>query len=119
MQEFKNFIGGEWVNSSDGSTFESRNPANPDEIVGVFPLTTQADTRRAIEAARTALPGWANTPPPDRGAILQRASQIVAARLDDLAALLTREEGKTLAEARAEMVRTRDIFHSLTYTPLI
>ena len=45
MQEFKNFIGGEWVNSSNGATFESRNPANPDEIVGVFPLATQADTR--------------------------------------------------------------------------
>lgn len=111
MQEFKNLIGGEWVDSSDGATFESRNPANPAEIVGVFPMATQADTRRAIEAARAALPGWANTPPPDRAAILQRAGQIVATRLDDLAALLTREEGKTLDEARAEMIRTRDVFY--------
>jgi aldehyde dehydrogenase (NAD+) len=101
MQEFKNLIGGEWVNSSNGVTFESRNPANPDEIVGIFPMATQAETRRAIEAARSALPGWANMPPPDRGAILQRASQIVEARLDEMAAQLTPEEGKTQAEARA------------------
>lgn len=110
MKAYKNLIGGEWVDASDGGTFDNRNPANPDEVLGTFPQVTREDTRRAIAAAREALPDWANTPPPTRGAILDKASRIIDARLDDMAAALTREEGKTLAEARGEVMRARDIF---------
>jgi acyl-CoA reductase-like NAD-dependent aldehyde dehydrogenase len=110
MKDYKNLIGGQWVDASDGATFENRNPANPSEVLGTFPRATQEDTHRAIAAAQEALPEWASTPAPIRGAILNEASQIIAARLDEMAKALTREEGKTLAESRGEVARTRDIF---------
>src|ERR671924_239523 len=66
--------------------------------------------KSAIQAARSALPVWSRTPAPARGAILDRASQILTSRLDDIAIALTREEGKTLAEAKGEVTRARDIF---------
>jgi len=109
VKDFKNLIGGQWEDASDGATLENRNPANPDEVLGTFPIATREDARHAIAAARAALPDWANTPPPTRGAILDRAGQIIDARLDEMATVLTREEGKTLAEARGEVARARDI----------
>ncbi len=98
MSTFKNYIAGEWVDSSDGKTFENSNPATG-EVIGHFPSATADDTQRAIAAAKAALPKWANLPGPSRGAILDKASQIIDARLSELAETLTREEGKTLAES--------------------
>src|SRR5687767_591468 len=105
----KNLIGGQWVESSSGATAETHNPANTAEVVARYPMATREDARRAIAAAREALPAWANMPPPSRGAILDKAALIVGARLDDMAAALTREEGKTLAEAKVEVSRARDL----------
>ena len=110
MKTFKNLIGGEWVAASDAAVFETRNPADKRESLGLFPSASREDARRAVEAAQAAFPGWAGTAAPARGAILDKASQILAARLDDIAACLTREEGKTLAESRLEVARARDIF---------
>ncbi len=105
-----NLIGGKWQTTGGGEVFEDRNPADWEDIVGLFPKATVEETRSAIEAARAALPAWANTPPPARGAILDKASQVIAARLEEIATVLTREEGKTLPEARGEVARARDIF---------
>jgi 2,5-dioxopentanoate dehydrogenase len=110
MQEFKNLINGEWVASSDSRTFANTNPAKSGEVLGHFPSLTKEDTRNAVEAARAALPGWANMPPPARGAILEKASRIIEARGDEIATALTNEEGKTKAEAMIEVTRARDIF---------
>lgn len=110
MQQYKNLIDGEWVDSSDGKTFENRNPAQLDDILGEFPLATKADVERAIDAAAAALPAWGNLPGPARGAILDKASRILEARMDEIATVLTREEGKTLTEAKGEVTRARDIF---------
>lgn len=110
MPHFKNYIAGEWVDSASGETFENHNPADTKDVIGTFPAATKADVERAIEAANEALPGWANTPPPSRGAILDKVSQILDARQDEFARELTREEGKTLTEAKVEVLRARDIF---------
>ena len=110
MTDHKNLIGSEWVAASDGATFENRSPANLDDLIGTFPRLTREDTLRAIESARAAFPAWAAMPGPARGAILDKAGQIIAARLDEYAAALTREEGKTLAEAKGEITRSRDLF---------
>jgi len=110
MQNFKNLINGEWVPSSDGKTFENRNPAKLDDVLGTFPLATAGDVQAAIDAANAALPAWADMPGPARGAILDKASQILDARLGEIATVLTREEGKTLTEAKGEVMRARDIF---------
>ncbi len=110
MQNYKNLIDGEWVDSSDGKTFENRNPAKSDDLLGTFPLATVGDVERAIDAANAALPAWANMPAPNRGAILDKVSRILDARMGEIATVLTREEGKTLAEATGEVTRARDIF---------
>lgn len=110
MKVFKNLINGQWVDASNGATFENFNPANTTEVIGAFPSATREDTRNAIAAAREAFPKWAGMPAPNRGAILDKASQIIAGRMDEMAAALTREEGKTLAEAKGEAIRARDLF---------
>jgi acyl-CoA reductase-like NAD-dependent aldehyde dehydrogenase len=110
VKTYPNLIGGEWKATGSGMLFENRNPADSEDVVGLFPKASVEDARSALAAARSALPGWANTPPPARGVILDKASQIISARLDEMAQNLTREEGKTLAEAKGEVTRARDIF---------
>ncbi len=106
---YSNLIGGNWLPLS-GAALEDHNPADYQEVVGLFPMATLDDTRAAIAAAQAAFPAWAKTPAPARGAILDKASQIIASRRDEIAATLTREEGKTLAEAKGEVARARDLF---------
>ena len=107
---YQNFIGGEWVPAS-GDTFEIRNPADTDEVVGTFPLASDDEVRAAIAAARDAQPGWGSTPGPERGEVLYRAAQIIRRRADEMATDLTREEGKTLAESKGEVLRAADILN--------
>lgn len=109
METCRNLIGGEWVGASDLASFETRNPAHADEVLATFPSATAADAAQAAAAAAEAFPAWAATPAPARGAILFRAAELLAERLDEVARTLTREEGKTLAEATGEVVRARDI----------
>jgi acyl-CoA reductase-like NAD-dependent aldehyde dehydrogenase len=109
VKAFKNLIDGQWVDAGDGATFEDRNPASKDVVLGTFPSATRQDVQKAIAAAQQALPGWAGTPPPERGEVLYRASQLVDARLGEMAEALTREEGKTLAESGSEVGRARGI----------
>ena len=96
---------------ASGDSFEVRNPANTDEVVGTFPLATDDEVRAAIASAVEAQPGWGTTPGPERGEVLYRAAQIVRRRADELAADLTREEGKTLAESKGEVLRAADILN--------
>ena len=109
MTPFKNLIGGEWTASHTGATFETRNPADTDEVVGVFQKSDADDARQAIEAARAAQPAWAAVPAPKRGEILHRAAAILESRADQVAREMTREEGKTLPEARGEVGRAINI----------
>ncbi len=106
---YPNLINRNWK-SPTGDVLENHNPADYNEVIGLFPMATLEDTKDAIASARAALPAWSKTPAPARGAILDKASQILTARLDEIATALTREEGKTLAEAKGEVTRARDIF---------
>jgi acyl-CoA reductase-like NAD-dependent aldehyde dehydrogenase len=103
-------IGGEKVISSSGSTFRDVNPADTDEVLAEFPMLTRDDVARAIDFAREAQLRWASTPAPERGRILLRAAQVVENEAEELARTLTREEGKTLSESRAEVSRVISIF---------
>jgi len=105
----RNFIGGEWVGASSGATFETRNPANIDEVVATYPRGDAAHARQAIDAARAAQPAWAAIPAPKRGEVLFRAAQILESRAEAVARDMTREEGKTLPEARGEVGRAVNI----------
>src|SRR5688572_13170289 len=106
-QTFANYINGEWVT---GPTFENRNPANTDEIVGLMVKGSAKDVDAAAEAAQTALPIWANTPGPARGNFLYKVADILDRKFDQIAADMTREEGKTLPEAKGEVRRSINIF---------
>jgi len=109
MDAYRNLIGGDWVGASGRATFETRNPARGDEVLGTFPSAGVADAAQAVAAAAEAFPAWRATPAPTRGAILFRAAELLDERFDDISATLTREEGKTLAEAKGEVTRARDI----------
>jgi len=109
MDAYRNLIGGDWVGASGRATFETGNPARGDEVLGTFPSASVADAAQAVAAAAEAFPAWRATPAPTRGAILFRAAELLDERFDDIAATLTREEGKTLAEAKGEVTRARDI----------
>ncbi len=102
-QRFSNFIGGEWVAPSTGQYSPNRNPADQDDIVGEFPVSSKVDAEAAIAAAKAAFPAWAATPGPARGRILWRAVEILRSRVDELARTLCREEGKTFAESKGEV----------------
>ncbi len=104
---FRNYIDGEWV---DGERFENRNPANIDEVVGLFVKGAAEDIVRAADAAGRALGEWASMNPPARGRYLFQVADILESRLDQLAEEMTREEGKTLPEARGETMRSVNIF---------
>jgi alpha-ketoglutaric semialdehyde dehydrogenase len=107
---YKNLINGEWVEAQSGETFTDYNPADKRHALGVFPSSNADDTRHAIDAAEAALPGWRNTAPPARGALLLKAAAIMEARVDEIARDLTLEEGKTTGEARGETLRAVAIF---------
>ena len=77
---YMNYIGGEWVQARKGGTFESRNPAHPEEVLGVFQHSTDADVDAAMEAAEAARTDWANTPAPERGLILNRVADLLQER---------------------------------------
>jgi aldehyde dehydrogenase (NAD+) len=108
-QVCRNFINGEWVASRSGRVFERRNPADQDEIIAVVPLSTREEAREAIAAAKAAFPAWRDTPAPVRGKIVARAAAILEARKEEVARLLTREEGKTLKDSLGEVTRSVNI----------
>jgi acyl-CoA reductase-like NAD-dependent aldehyde dehydrogenase len=106
-QTFRNFINGEWV---DGETFENRNPANTEEVVGLFVRGQTNDVAAAAEAAGGALGGWAGLTGPGRASYLYKVADILDSRFEQISAEMTREEGKTLPEAKGEVRRSINIF---------
>ena len=77
---YKNFIGGEWVDSKSGKTYENRNPANTDEVIGNFVASNEADVNAAVDAAKEAYKSWRLVPAPKRAEILYRAAEILVRR---------------------------------------
>jgi len=96
------YIAGEWCNADSGATLEVRNPATG-ESLGTVPKMGTAETRRAIEAAAAALPAWARKTAKERALILRRWHDLMLANQEDLARIMTAEQGKPLAESRGEI----------------
>jgi len=113
MIEVRNYIGGEWVSIRQGREIEVRNPADQDELVGKGVLASRREATAALEAASEALPAWSRLPGPKRGEVVERAADLLRAEQDEVARLLTREEGKTVAEAKGEIYRAYNV---LNYT---
>src|SRR6516164_42004 len=88
---FKNFINGEWVGPKSGKTHENRNPADTDEIIGEFPLSSEADVEQAVAAARAAYAQWRLVPAPKRAEILFRVAELLVKRKEEFSRDMTRE----------------------------
>lgn len=103
MTHFKNFIGGQWKAPSTGAYFENRNPADTRDLIGQFPASGVADVEEAVASAQRGFAQWKRTPPPARGDVLRRVGDLLAARKEELADIMTREMGKPLAETRGDV----------------
>ena len=104
-----NFIDGAWVSSVSGDLFENRNPANTDDLIGVFQKSNRLDVEHAIDAARRAYAHWRLVPAPRRAEILFHAAQLLAERKEALARDMTREMGKVLDETRGDVQEAIDM----------
>ena len=105
---FKNFIDGEWVESTTGETFEDRNPANTREVVGIFQKSGKDDVDAAIDAARRAFAKWRLVPAPRRAEIVYKAAEMLIERKEEYARDMTREMGKILKETRGDVQEAID-----------
>ena len=105
----RNYVGGRWVEASDGGTYTKTSPMRPTEVVGEFSSSTEADARRAVTAAVEAFPAWAALPLAKRGSYLVAAAAAIEARAEQIARDMTNEMGKPLREARGETMRAAQI----------
>ena len=99
----KCYIDGDWVDADSGKTISVTNPSS-NIVLGTVPLAGTAETKRAIEAANKAWPTWRSRPAKERSAILRKWFDLMIANQDDLAIIMTSEQGKPLAEARGEVL---------------
>jgi aldehyde dehydrogenase (NAD+) len=102
-ETFQNYIGGKWVDARDGRTFTSINPADTDEIVGIFQRSGEQDVVAAIDAAQGTYPSWSRVPAPARAEIILRAGLLLERHKEELARLETVEMGKVLDEGRGDV----------------
>jgi alpha-ketoglutaric semialdehyde dehydrogenase len=106
---FKNFINGEWVESRSGKAYENRNPANADELIGMFVSSTEEDADMAVNAAKEAYKTWRLFPAPKRAEMLFRAAELLVQRKEEFSKDMTREMGKVLAETRGDVQEAIDM----------
>src|SRR5512143_3015853 len=109
METVRNYIDGEWVDPAGSETFESINPADKREVVGVVVKSTKADIDRAVAAARAAYESWRLVPAPKRGEILFRAAEALVKEKQRLGELVTREMGKVIAEGLGDVQEAIDM----------
>jgi acyl-CoA reductase-like NAD-dependent aldehyde dehydrogenase len=109
VQTYNNFIDGEWVTSRSGKVFENRNPADQDDLIGLFQQSSTEDAKAAIEAAARAYERWRLVPAPKRAEILFRAADLIVERKEQFARDMTREMGKVLEETRGDIQEAIDM----------
>jgi len=106
---YKNFINGEWVDASGGKAYENRNPANTDELIGMFVSSSKEDVDAAVDAARAAYENWRLVPAPKRAEMLFRTAEFLVANKERYAKDMTREMGKVLTETRGDVQEAIDM----------
>src|SRR6202011_4398053 len=106
---FKNFINGEWVESRSGKAYENRNPANTDELGGIFVSSNEEDVTAAGDSPKEAYKSWRRMPAPKRAEILFRAAELLVLHKEEFSKDMTREMGKVLPEARGDVQEAIDM----------
>src|SRR5438128_4531589 len=109
METYRNFIGGKWIESASSKTVNNINPANTEDIIGTVRQATRVEARTAVEAAAEAFHSWRATPAPSRGKIVAKAARLMEEAKEELAQILTHEEGKTLSDSRGELQRSINV----------
>src|SRR6185295_5373568 len=112
METYRNYIGGKWTESNSQRTTPNVNPANTDDILGTIRQATREEAKQAVESAAAAFPAWRATPAPARGKIVARAARLLEDNKEELSQILTREEGKTIAESRGQLQRSINVADS-------
>ncbi len=102
-QQFLNYVDGKWLAAKSGKTFENRNPANRDDLIGLFPSSNADDADAAVQAAKKAFTSWRLVPAPKRGEILYRVGELLKKNKEELARIESREMGKVLKETRGDV----------------
>jgi len=109
MDHYCNYINGKWLESVSSKTIPNVNPADTNDVIGLVRQATRAEARTAVESAVEAFRQWRLTPAPARGKIVARAARLLEEQKEELAQILTREEGKTIAESRGELQRSINV----------
>lgn len=102
-ERFRNYIGGHWVEPAGGQYFENRNPADPRDLIGMWPRSGSEDLDQAVASARRGLEAWRSSPAPVRGDVIRRAGDLLTERKEEVARAMTREMGKVLTETRGDV----------------
>ncbi|MFP5245235.1 MAG: aldehyde dehydrogenase family protein, partial [Thermoanaerobaculia bacterium] len=108
-REYANYINGQWVKSGSGKAFENRNPANQDDLVGLFQDSTADDVNAAVDAASKAYESWRLMPAPKRAEFLYKVGDILKRRKDEMAREMTREMGKVVDETKGDIQEAIDM----------
>jgi aldehyde dehydrogenase (NAD+) len=108
-REYSNYINGQWVKSGSGKTFENRNPANQDDLIGLFQDSTSSDVNTAIDAAQRAYDTWRLTPAPKRAEYLYKVGEILKRDKETMAREMTREMGKVVDETKGDIQEAIDM----------
>jgi succinate-semialdehyde dehydrogenase / glutarate-semialdehyde dehydrogenase len=109
MTAYQQYIGGAWMDASNGGTWDVLNPAT-EELVCTVPYGTGTDCNLGIDAAVAAFPSWSSRTPYDRGAILKKAADLIRRSADTLGRTTVLESGKPMAQARGEWLVCADLF---------
>lgn len=117
-ERLRNYIGGQWVDASGEGSEPLYNPATG-EVIAAVPLSDASDVERAVQAAAAAFDAWRETPVTRRARVMFRYKQLLEEHKEELAAVITREHGKTLAEARAELERGIEVVEFATGMPTL
>lgn len=107
-EQFRNLIGGEWVEPASQDYFENRNPADTSDVIGLWPRSGADDVDRAVAAAHQGFKRWRRTPAPGRGDVMRRAGDLLTERKEEIARAMTREMGKVLQETRGDVQEAID-----------
>jgi alpha-ketoglutaric semialdehyde dehydrogenase len=108
-REYSNYIDGKWVKSHSGKTFENRNPANQDDLIGIYAESGAEDLNAAVDAAQKAYESWRLTPAPKRAEFLYRVGDILKRDKDKMAREMTREMGKVVDETKGDIQEAIDM----------
>jgi alpha-ketoglutaric semialdehyde dehydrogenase len=102
-KQFKNYVDGQWLPAKSGNVFENRNPADPSELIGLFPASGVEDVDAAVQGAKNAFAAWRLVPAPKRGNLLYRVGELLRRHKEEIAQGMTREMGKVLKETRGDV----------------